>query len=122
MDRREFLKRAGVAGAAASALPASLTVEQRSAPTPSDRDVWISAMRRLADPVLAHAAKRTLKTSMPVQQAPGADRRSVTHLEAIGRLLTGLAPWIELGEDPSTTSGSSRVESSADTSAEGRLR
>src|SRR5690242_21207571 len=36
---------------------------------------------------------------MPVEQAPGTDRRSVTHLEAIGRLLAGIAPWLELGED-----------------------
>jgi hypothetical protein len=39
---------------------------------------------------------------MPVEQAPGADRRSVSHLEAIGRLIAGIAPWIELGstDDP----------------------
>jgi hypothetical protein len=58
-------------------------------------------MRRLADPVLTHAANGTLKASMPVEQASGTDRRSVTHLEAVGRLLAGLAPWIELGADGS---------------------
>ena len=36
---------------------------------------------------------------MPVEQAPGADRRSVTHLEALGRLIAGIAPWIELPAD-----------------------
>ena len=36
---------------------------------------------------------------MPVEQAAGADRRNVTHLEALGRLLAGLAPWIELAPD-----------------------
>ena len=36
---------------------------------------------------------------MPVEQAAGADRRSVTHLEALGRLIAGLAPWIELPAD-----------------------
>ena len=56
-------------------------------------------MRRLADPVLSHLAEGTLKTRMPVEQAPGADRRSVTHLEALGRLLAGMAPWLELGPD-----------------------
>ena len=39
---------------------------------------------------------------MPVEQAAGATRQSVTHLEAIGRLLAGLAPWIELAADGST--------------------
>src|SRR6185436_10456866 len=33
-------------------------------------------------------------------QAPNSDRRNVTHLEAFGRLLAGLAPWIEAGDSP----------------------
>src|SRR5882724_5341063 len=37
---------------------------------------------------------------MPIEQAAGTDRRSVTHLEALGRLIAGIAPWIELREDP----------------------
>ena len=64
-------------------------------------------MRRLADPVLRNLAAGTLKARMPVEQAPKADRRSVTHLEALGRLVAGIAPWIELP---------------ADESAEGKLR
>jgi hypothetical protein len=53
----------------------------------------------VADPVLTHLADGTLKASMPVEQAAGANRRSVTHLEALGRLIAGLAPWIELPAD-----------------------
>jgi hypothetical protein len=56
-------------------------------------------VRRLSDPVLGHLAEGTLKASMPVEQAPGADRRSVTHLDALGRLLAGIAPWLELPVD-----------------------
>ena len=33
---------------------------------------------------------------MPIEQAAGADRKGVTHLEAFGRLMAGLAPWLEL--------------------------
>jgi hypothetical protein len=72
---------------------------QRSAAAESDRAYWVSVMRRLAEPVLSNLAAGTLKAKMPVEQAPGADRRSVTHLEAIGRLLAGMAPWLELGGD-----------------------
>ena len=32
---------------------------------------------------------------MPIEQAEGADRAKVTHLEAVGRLLNGIAPWLE---------------------------
>jgi len=106
MDRREFLKRAGVAGAA-SALPGTSEAGQRGA-SPSDREIWIGVMRRLADPVLDNAANGTLKAKLPVEQASGTDRRSVTHLEAVGRLLAGLAPWIELPSDE-TSEGRERA-------------
>jgi hypothetical protein len=72
-----------------------------------DRAVWVGHMRRLADPVLKNLAAGTLKARMPVEQAAGANRRGVTHLEALGRLLAGIAPWLELR---------------GDASAEGRLR
>jgi hypothetical protein len=80
---------------------------QAAPPPQDDRAIWIGHLRKLADPVLKNLAAGTLKARMPVEQAAGANRQNVTHLEAIGRLLAGLAPWIELA---------------ADTSAEGRLR
>jgi hypothetical protein len=102
MHRRDFFG----AMAAVSALPlAQRSPVERHGGT--DREYWIDVMRRLADPVLTHLANGTLKARMPVEQAAGADRRSVTHLEALGRLIAGLAPWIELRPDDS---------------AEGRLR
>jgi hypothetical protein len=97
MHRRDFLRSAGVAGAAA-VLPVSASA-QSPAPPAADRAAWVAIMRRLADPVLSHAANGTLKLAMPVEQASGADRRAVTHLEAVGRLLAGLAPWLELSGD-----------------------
>ena len=36
---------------------------------------------------------------MPVEEASGANRASVTHLEALGRLAAGIAPWLELAAD-----------------------
>jgi hypothetical protein len=38
---------------------------------------------------------------MPIEESPGANRSSFTHLEAFGRLLAGISPWLELG-DPTT--------------------
>jgi hypothetical protein len=94
VDRRSFLKAAG----AASAWP-GVESAQRPGPVVGDRDAWIAIMRRLADPVLTNLANGTLKARMPVEQAAGTDRRSVTHLEALGRLIAGLAPWIERPSD-----------------------
>lgn len=62
----------------------------------TDRDAWIAILRRIADPVLDNLANGTLKARMPVEQAAGANRAGVTHLEAIGRLLAGMAPWLAL--------------------------
>src|SRR3954470_12683121 len=105
MKRREFLKTAG-------AIPLARGVSavgQTAQPARSDRDAWIAVMRRLADPVLSNLANGTLKARMPVEQAPGTDRRSVTHLEALGRLVAGIAPWLELPPD-ATAEGRMRAD------------
>jgi hypothetical protein len=108
MDRREFFKTAG-AGSALAILPRSETAVQRSAAPPGDREFWVAVLRRIADPVLTNLANGTLKAQMPVEQAAGATRQSVTHLEALGRLLAGIAPWIELPADE-TVEGRLRAE------------
>jgi hypothetical protein len=98
MNRRELLQLAGTAlvmqgGAAANA------AGQGPAGAADDRAVWVGLTQRLADPVLNNLANGTLKARMPVEQAAGANRSNVTHLEAIGRLVAGIAPWLELGSD-----------------------
>ena len=37
---------------------------------------------------------------MPVEEVSGANRRGVTHLEAFGRLMAGIAPWLDLDDGP----------------------
>lgn len=66
-----------------------------------DRDFLVSALVQIADPVLEALSKNKLKKLMPVEKSPGAwdDRTHVTYLEAFGRLLSGMAPWLELGTD-----------------------
>jgi hypothetical protein len=128
MDRRDFLRTAGVIAAGERVRPdrevrlkpdtayevrevrADGAVAQRD-PSAGDREYWISVMRRLADPVLTNLANGTLKAQMPVEQG-ASDRRSVTHLEAIGRLIAGLAPWIELAADE-TSEGKLRAQYAA---------
>ena len=100
MNRRQFLFVTGTAGVAPLRATASQTRPANAAVT-SDRDVWIGVMRKLADPLLNNLADGTLKARMPVEQAAGADRRPVSHLEAFGRLMAGLAPWIQLPADSS---------------------
>jgi hypothetical protein len=82
--------------AAAPAIPLTVPTSQAGA---GDRGAWIARMRQIADPVLSNLARGTLRARMPIEQAAGADRASVTHLEAFGRLLAGIAPFVETGED-----------------------
>jgi hypothetical protein len=96
MKRRDLL-RSTLAAAAAMALPAGAAAPPAT-PT-DDRAFWLAHLQRVARPVLSALAQRRLVATMPVESAPGhlADRRKVTHLEALGRTLSGIAPWLEQG-------------------------
>jgi len=65
------------------------------------RKYWVDVMVKLADPVLLNLSEGTLKANMPVEVNPTStlDRSKVTYLEAFGRLMAGIAPWLELGGD-----------------------
>jgi hypothetical protein len=96
--RREFFKAAaaaGLLGAAGLPLSAKPEPEPNGNATGGDaRRYWVSVVEKLARPVLENLAQRELREKMPVEQQPGARRERFTHLEAFGRLLCGLAPWL----------------------------
>lgn len=66
-----------------------------------DRKTFIDYLTKIADPVLTNLSQDKLKENMPVETALNAygDRDKVTYLEAFGRLVSGIAPWLELGSD-----------------------
>jgi hypothetical protein len=89
-------RRSMIGGAAGAAIAAQV---QAAAPTEADRDYWVRTLRRISDPVLTSLSQRRLKAEMPVEAAPNVtDRRNYTYLEALGRLLAGMAPWLESNE------------------------
>lgn len=96
MNRREFLTVAGASGLARTRVPVR---QARATKTDGDREYWVGVLKKIADPVLTNLANGTLKQRMPIEQAAGANRAGVTHLEAVGRLLAGIAPWLELPLD-----------------------
>ncbi|MGN6298002.1 MAG: DUF2264 domain-containing protein [Ginsengibacter sp.] len=63
-----------------------------------ERSYLVNTLAKIADPVLIALSKNELKTRMPVESS-GEGRAQFTHLEAFGRLLSGMAPWLELGPD-----------------------
>jgi len=62
------------------------------------REYWVSVLIKVADPVLTNLSREQLRANMPVI-SKGARRKDVSHLEALGRTLAGIAPWLELGAD-----------------------
>ena len=65
-----------------------------------DRNLWLKAMRAIAEPVLRHAADGTLKTAMPLRGADLRGKEECSYLEALGRTLCGVAPWLALKDPP----------------------
>src|SRR6058998_1678558 len=66
----------------------------------NDRQLWLSYMDKVARPVLSNLAANKLKENMPVELSGKIDnpasRKEVSYLEAFGRTLSGIAPWLNL--------------------------
>ena len=97
-SRRHFLKSVtalGIAGAtsAAASNPAAQTPATVASKT-NDRAYWIDVLENIASPVLDSLSRHDLRKNMPVEATNPADRAKYTHLEAFGRTLTGIAPWL----------------------------
>jgi hypothetical protein len=97
-SRREFFKSvtalgvAGLTGVLPGDSPAETATPSRQ--PPDDRSYWLSVATKIAAPVFENLARRELKKNMPVEAANPSDRSRYTHLEAFGRTLAGIAPWL----------------------------
>jgi hypothetical protein len=68
----------------------------------TQRAYFVQSLSKIADPLLVALSKQQLKQKMPVESKAGVnDRKEYTYLEGFGRLLSGMAPWFELGPDQS---------------------
>jgi hypothetical protein len=108
-SRRTFLKSAllavtpgwasSFANSAGAELRPSAASESNAAGASGgvDREKWISIVEQVSQPVLAAISQQKLRATMPVEAVSGheQERAQSTHLEAVGRLLCGLAPWLE---------------------------
>ena len=74
----------------------------------TDREVWVDIMYQMAEPVMKNMAEGKLQQVMDtaggnknLELSPTWDRRDkkVAYMEAFGRLLAGLAPWLNLPDD-----------------------
>lgn len=64
----------------------------------NERKYWLATLIKISEPVITALAEKKLKATMPIECADGLkeDRYNFSHLEAFGRTLLGLAPWLEV--------------------------
>ncbi|WP_241557178.1 DUF2264 domain-containing protein [Croceibacterium ferulae] len=114
LDRRQIL--GGAAIGAAMVGSAGLTMAQARSgstshwtpdmPLPdgaADRAFSLDLLQRMAEPVLSRMARGRLRQEWTPEVSPTWDGRNigVSYLEAFGRLLDGIAPWLALPDDSS---------------------
>lgn len=69
----------------------------------NDREYWVALLDKIATPVLSNMSKGELKKNMVIEYSPIWDGRNkeVVYMEAFGRLIPGLAPFLSLPEETS---------------------
>ncbi len=80
--------------------PVNTGVAPKGFQNQTDRQVWLEHLDKLAGPVLTNLANDELKKNMPVVLAVPAwepeIRTKSAYLEAFGRLMSGISPWLNL--------------------------
>jgi hypothetical protein len=66
-----------------------------------DRMYWVQLLDKIASPILSNMSKGELRKNMPMDYSPAWDNRNkeVAYMEAIGRLIVGIAPFVALPDD-----------------------
>ena len=97
MKRRNFVRAVPLLGAgflwASKGSAAKMPIEKEEI---GHRKYWLELLERISEPLLQTGSKSELKQKMPVETTTGAKTKPSTYLEAVGRLLAGISPWLEL--------------------------
>ncbi len=95
MERRHFIQSLSLSGLS----PIALTGLKLSEPVKiteqsDDRKYWVTTLQHIVQPVLFSLSLGQLRKRMPVEEKPNAARAKCTHLEAFGRVMNGIAPFL----------------------------
>ncbi|MGX5817359.1 DUF2264 domain-containing protein [Chitinophaga lutea] len=76
-----------------------------------DRAAWARLLYKIAYPVVHNLSQETLKQNLPLETGPDyyLPVKKVTYLEAVGRTMAGIAPWLALPDD-NTSEGKLRLQ------------
>jgi hypothetical protein len=67
-----------------------------------DRTYWVDLLYKISEPILSNMAKGELRKNWDVEFGPNWDKGrdgEVAYMEAFGRLMSGVAPWLTLPDD-----------------------
>ena len=86
--------------------PATIDAKKKKETPKSDRELWVETLYQMAAPVLSAMAEGRLQEEMSLEKGTlelsptwdGRDKK-VSYMEAFGRLMAGLAPWLSLPDD-----------------------
>lgn len=104
MIRRNFLKAASLFGLAGVASGKDvLAAGGERVMAVGDREYWVRLLDKITSPVVGNMSKGQLIKNMPMLVSPIYDKRDprVAYMEAFGRLIVGLAPFLALPDDNS---------------------
>lgn len=84
---------------AANTMP--LLASEAEAQQNTDREYWTDLLYKMAEPVLKNMSRGELVKNMETEYSPLWQHHSkhVIYMEAFGRLMSGLAPWLSLPDD-----------------------
>ena len=76
-------------------------VKQTETTGAQDRALWVKCLWKISYPVIHNLAQNTLVKNMPIETVSGETKPfdEMTYLEALGRTLAGVAPWLALPDD-----------------------
>lgn len=79
----------------------SAGAKKKQAAYANDREYWVEFITKLSEPVLSAMSEGRLSQDMQVETSPTWDGRDirVTYMECFGRLMSGIAPWLNLPDD-----------------------
>jgi len=107
MHRRNFLQLSSLLGVVGSVGAHNVLGGgggETAKPAVSDREYWVGLLDKIATPVVGNMSRALLVKNMKVQVSPIYDKRDprVAYMEAFGRLVAGLAPFLALPVDNSS--------------------
>jgi len=112
MQRRNFIKWSSLLGFG-GILPAKNVLADANdifgdskLPKGNDRAYWVALLEKIANPVLRNMSRGELRKNMVMEYSPTWDGRNeeVGYMEAFGRLIAGIAPFLALPDDNSAES------------------